>query len=222
MSFWPGSRGTFGFILGGTFSATLIFAFQWIFPPVSAEKPRPAHSNQLLSGWVSDPEPEAPPPLPPAPEIPLQIPAEAVELDLAWQPIVMEALKLGSEGNPNKNKRLIQIAVVEAQGVPGVQETCLRHLTFSLSNEEAGELLKLAANQNLPLSGRRYLVDKSLRIRSPEVAGWMAGQLIQHPEPEIAKLANQYLERQRKRAADSANAAAQGDEAPAPESSGPF
>jgi len=164
---------------------------------------------------------EEPQPIPVAQEAPPQLPAEAVEMDPAWAPVVMEALKPRSEGNPNKSQRLIQIAVVEAQGVPSVQETCLRHLTFSLSNEEAGELYKLAVNQSLPLSGRRYLVDKSLRIRSPEVAGWMAGQLVRHPEPEIAKLASRYLERQQRKAAAAA-ATAQGGEAAATESSGPF
>jgi hypothetical protein len=209
--------------LGGVVTATAILTFQWFFPADFVAKANLESSPPELAKPVLSQEPrlDESQAVPAAFEPPPQIPAKTLDYDPEWGPVIMDALKPRYEGNPNKNQRLIQIAVVEAQGVPSVQETCLRHLTFSLSNEEAGELYKLAVNQSLPLSGRRYLVDKSLRIRSPEVAGWMAGQLVRHPEPEIAKLASRYLERQQRKAAAAA-AAAQGGEAAATESSGPF
>jgi hypothetical protein len=105
-----------------------------------------------------------------------------------------------------RNDRLIKLATSEALGVPSVQEECLRHLAYGLSNEQQAEFLSLISNQNIPIELRKKFFSMLIEMKRPdELIRWLCKSISSQQERELldearAKIQNfeEYLEPVRK------------------------
>ena len=115
----------------------------------------------------------------------------SVPLPVEWEPQMFAAL---DQTNPiMRNQSLVHLAVTTAVHVPRVQAECLKHLAYSLSEEEFAQFLFLIRNPSLPISVKKEFLSDSLRIRRQEFALWLAKSVAHDPQSEIAELANRYL-----------------------------
>jgi len=98
-----------------------------------------------------------------------------------------------NQGTDRRNQRLIELATVSANGVPQVQQECLRHLAFGLPSEDGALFLHLATNPVLPANMRIEFLQQTLTMRPPQLGEWISQQLRQHHEPEIGDIARRHL-----------------------------
>lgn len=174
---------------------------------------------------VSDPIPQKPPNIPETVELdqpnhpapgepsalsqslvvaPLDGGLESEPIPTEWESPLFAALELSDMGQ--RNQALIQLATVTARHVPRVQAECLAHLTFGLEEKNYPAFLALARNRELPLECRVNFVRKTLEIRRPEFSGWLAQNLANDPQSEVAALARNYLNELRSRPPESPSA----------------
>lgn len=116
---------------------------------------------------------------------------ESQPIPIEWENSLFAALELQDMGQ--RNQALIFLATVTARHVPRIQAECLAHLTFGLGEKDYAAFLALARNRELPLESRLNFVRKTLEIRRPEFSGWLAQNLVNDPQGELASLARNYL-----------------------------
>jgi len=130
------------------------------------------------------------------PEESPESPAPAAESALVpeeWEPPLFEILLDTEQGMDRRNARLIELATVSARGVPTVQQECLRHLVFGLSNNDGALFLDLTTNPVVPVTMRYEFLKEALGMRPVQLGEWLSRQLSNHHEPEINGLARRYL-----------------------------
>jgi hypothetical protein len=112
-------------------------------------------------------------------------------IPLEWEQPLFAIL---DQTNPALRKQgLINMAVHTAAYVPRVQADCMKHLAFSLSEEDYAQFLYLIRNPALPVTIKANFLSDSLRIRRKEFSVWLAKSLINDPQPEISSLAVGFL-----------------------------
>jgi len=97
---------------------------------------------------------------------------EADEADslmpIEWERPFLEIMTKKGQSMQERNDRLIKLATTEARGVPSVQEECLRHLAYGLSNEQSTEFLSLILNQNIPIELRKKFFSMLIEMKRPD------------------------------------------------------
>ncbi len=97
------------------------------------------------------------------------------------------------QGMEERNTRLIELATVTAKSVPAVQQECLLHLLFGLSDSDGERFLSIATNASLPVGMRAEFLKEALAIRPSELGEWLSERVRNHHEPEISAIARLYL-----------------------------
>jgi len=92
-----------------------------------------------------------------------------------------------------RNQGLVNMALNTAVHVPRIQAECVKHLTYSLSEEDYAQFLLLIRNPALPLDIKSEFLSDALRVRRSEFAFWLASSLANDPQVAIASLAKDYL-----------------------------
>ena len=85
------------------------------------------------------------------------------------------------------------MALNTAVHVPRIQAECVKHLTYSLSEEDYAQFLLLIRNPALPVDIKSEFLSDALRVRRSEFAFWLASSLANDPQVAIASLAKDYL-----------------------------
>lgn len=110
---------------------------------------------------------------------------------LEWEQPLFAIL---NQTNPAlRNQGLINMAINTAVHIPRIQAECVKHLTYSLSEEDYAQFLFLIRNPALPIDIKSEFLSDSLRIRRSEFAFWLASSLAHDPQVSIANLAKIYL-----------------------------
>lgn len=118
---------------------------------------------------------------------------KASQIPDEWEPELMGILVDTNQSMDRRNQRLIELATVSANGVPQVQQECLRHLAFGLSSNDGARFLNLATNPVLSASMRVEFLKQTLGMRPPQLGEWLSRQLSTHHEQEISTMAREYL-----------------------------
>lgn len=92
-----------------------------------------------------------------------------------------------------RNAGLINLATGPAKGVPSVQEECLMHLLFGLSDDSGTQFLTVATNTAIPIGMRAEFLKQALEMRPQELGEWLSQQVSNHYESEISTIARLYL-----------------------------
>jgi hypothetical protein len=129
---------------------------------------------------------------------------EAQPIPKEWEDSLCAALELQDMGQ--RNQALMLLATVTARHVPRIQAECLAHLTFGLQEKDYSAFLMIARNRELPLESRLNFVRNTLEMRRPEFSGWLAQNLVNDPEGELASLARNYLKEPRLQPSESSEA----------------
>jgi len=114
-------------------------------------------------------------------------PEEAdVLMPIEWEGPFLEVMTKKGQSMHERNDRLIKLATSEALGVPSVQEECLRHLAYGLSNEQQAEFLSLISNQNIPIELRKKFFSMLIEMKRPdELIGWLCKSISSQQEREL-------------------------------------
>ena len=92
-----------------------------------------------------------------------------------------------------RNAGLIDLATGPAIGVPSVQEECLMHLVFGISDDNGAQFVAVATNPAIPVGMRAEFLKQALEMRPQELGEWLSQQVSNHYEPEISAIARLYL-----------------------------
>ena len=92
-----------------------------------------------------------------------------------------------------RNAGLIDLATGPAIGVPSVQEECLMHLVFGISDDNGAQFVAVATNPAIPVGMRAEFLKQALEMRPQELGEWLSQQVSNHYEPEISTIARLYL-----------------------------
>ena len=126
--------------------------------------------------------------------IPSQETAETAPIPEEWEIPLMDALINQNQSSEERAQGLIRIATVGACGVPRVQEECLKHLLYSLSDEDR-ELFKLLATDNsIPLGLRTAFLQQTLALRPQELGVWLSESLSTNKETSLVSITKNYLQ----------------------------
>lgn len=107
-------------------------------------------------------------------------------MPLEWERPFLEVMTKKGQSMQERNNRLIKLATSEAQGVPSVQEECLRHLAYGLSNEQKTEFLSLILNQNIPIELRKKFFTMLIEMQRPdELIKWLCKSISSTKEREF-------------------------------------
>jgi len=123
-------------------------------------------------------------------------PAPAGENQLVpeeWEAPLFGILLDTNGGMDTRNARLLELATRNAIREPLVQQECLRHLLFGLSDDDGALFLAIATNPVVSLRMRSEFLKEALVLRPTQLGEWLSGQLGSHHEPEIRQLALRYL-----------------------------
>lgn len=111
-----------------------------------------------------------------------------------WEEPLMTIL-LDPRGSPQERcLKLIDLATRKAKGVPVVQRECLKHLIYSLQDNDWNSFLFLSTNSAIPLPLRIQFVQEVTGIRPDDLSEWLCANLSQSPEAALAGFAKGYLE----------------------------
>jgi hypothetical protein len=92
-----------------------------------------------------------------------------------------------------RNAGLIDLATGPAKGVPSVQEECLKHLVFGISDDSGAQFVAVATNPAIPVGMRAEFLKQALEMRPQELGEWLSQQVSNHYETEISTIARLYL-----------------------------
>ena len=144
--------------------------------------PKPEYTERT-EGTHLEPSPSA---LTPTPANDLSSP-----IPLEWEQPLFAIL---NQTNPAlRNQGLINMALNTALHFPRIQAECVKHLTYSLSEEDYAQFLLLIRNPALPVDIKSEFLSDTLRIRRSEFAFWLASSLANDPQVSVASLAKIYL-----------------------------
>ena len=87
-----------------------------------------------------------------------------------------------------RNAGLIDLATGPAIGVPSVQEECLMHLVFGISDDNGAQFVAVATNPAIPVGMRAEFLKQALEMRPQELGKWLSQQVSNHYEPEISSI----------------------------------
>jgi hypothetical protein len=93
-----------------------------------------------------------------------------------------------------QNLRLLELATRQAADVPRVQQECLMHLAFSLSDKDPETFFVLCSSQNIPAELRREFLDRVLAIRPTTLCVPLCERILQLGDFGLAAIAQDYLE----------------------------
>lgn len=93
-----------------------------------------------------------------------------------------------------RNQGLIQLAVNTAARVPRIQAECLRHLTYSLSENDYPLFLFLIRHPALPTEIKASFFAETLNLHKESFAHWLANSFANDRNPRISAVARNYLE----------------------------
>ena len=120
--------------------------------------------------------------------------AEPDYLPAEWEGVLFDILTDEGAEMAERNARLMDLATGRAKNIPEVQEVCLQHLSFSLSDGEVEDILKVLRHPSLPVEMREEFFAKILEMRPVSIGEWLSNQTIHHHEPAIRNLAVAFLQ----------------------------
>lgn len=114
-------------------------------------------------------------------------------LPVEWEQPLFDILMDQEQGMERRNKRLLELATGAAKGVPAVQQECVMHLLFGLSDDNGAQFLAVATNTTIPVAMRAEFLKQALEMRPQELGEWLGQQVSNHYEPEISAIGRLYL-----------------------------
>lgn len=121
-------------------------------------------------------------------EVP-QVPASTARgsqfepLPKEWEEPLFAILNDPNQDSGLRSSRLIQMATVDAKHVPRIQEECLRHLAYSLSDENPEIIFQVATHGAVPAYIRKEFVERVFEVRPEELCEWLAKRLLASGDP---------------------------------------
>jgi hypothetical protein len=106
----------------------------------------------------------------------------------------MDVLMNQSQSSQERAQGLIHMATVGACGVPRVQEECLKHLLYSLSDEDRELFKQLATDNSIPLGLRKAFLQQTLTLRPQELGVWLSESLRTNQETSLVSITQKYLQ----------------------------
>ena len=110
-----------------------------------------------------------------------------------WEEPLFEILLDEKQDMDQRNARLLELATGAAKGVPSVQQECLMHLVFGISDDNGAQFVAVATNPAIPVGMRAEFLKQALEMRPQELGEWLSQQVSNHYEPEISTIARLYL-----------------------------
>ena len=92
-----------------------------------------------------------------------------------------------------RNAGLIDLATGPAKGVPSVQEECLMHLVFGISDYNGAQFAAVATNPAIPVGMRAEFLKQALKMRPQELGEWLSQEVSNHYEADISAIGRLYL-----------------------------
>ena len=110
-----------------------------------------------------------------------------------WEAPLFDILLDEKQDMEQRNARLLELATGAAKDVPSVQEECLMHLLFGLTDDDGARFLAVATNSAIPAPMRAEFLQEALAMRPTELGEWLSQQITNHYEPEISSVARLHL-----------------------------
>jgi len=110
-----------------------------------------------------------------------------------WEEPLFNILLADEQSMDQRNARLMELATGPAKDVPAVQEECVTHLLFGLSDDSGAQFLAVATNPAIPLEMRAEFLKEALKMRPQALGEWLSQQVSNHYEPEISVVARLHL-----------------------------
>ena len=110
-----------------------------------------------------------------------------------WEAPLFDILLDEKQDMEQRNARLLELATGAAKDVPSVQEECLMHLLFGLTDDDGARFLAVATNSAIPTPMRAEFLKEALAMRPTELGEWLSQQVSNHHEAEISSVARLYL-----------------------------
>lgn len=118
---------------------------------------------------------------------------ESAAIPKEWEGSLFDILLDDTQTMDQRNARLIELAIGPAKGVPAVQEECVVHLLFGLSDDDGAQFLAVVTNTAIPAMMRAEFLKQALEMRPQELGDWLGQQVSNHYDPEISTIARLYL-----------------------------
>jgi len=110
-----------------------------------------------------------------------------------WEAPLFDILLDEKQDMEQRNARLLELATGAAKDVPSVQEECLMHLLFGLTDDDGTQFVAVATNPAIPVGMRAEFLKQALEMRPQELGEWLSQQVSNHYEPEISTITRLYL-----------------------------
>ena len=110
-----------------------------------------------------------------------------------WEAPLFDILLDEKQDMEQRNARLLELATGAAKGVPSVQQECLMHLVFGISDDNGAQFVAVATNPAIPVGMRAEFLKQALEMRPQELGKWLSQQVSNHYEPEISSISRLYL-----------------------------
>ena len=110
-----------------------------------------------------------------------------------WEAPLFDILLDEKQDMEQRNARLLELATGAAKGVPSVQQECLMHLVFGISDDNGAQFVAVATNPAIPVGMRAEFLKQALEMRPQELGEWLSQKVGSHYEPEISTIARLYL-----------------------------
>ncbi|MFZ0435073.1 MAG: hypothetical protein WAL87_03755 [Chthoniobacterales bacterium] len=118
---------------------------------------------------------------------------EATFIPEEWESPLMDVLQNEKQGNNERVRGLIYIATVTARGVPSVQEECLKHLLYSLSDNDRDLFQLLSTTSSIPIEVRKRFLQQTLDLRPQDLCIWLSERLIKNQDAALVQIGQSYL-----------------------------
>jgi hypothetical protein len=114
-------------------------------------------------------------------------------IPLEWEEPLFQIL-LNEQATPaDRCMQLIDLATNKARGVPSVQQECLKHLIYSLKDDDLNSFLYLSSNINIPLQMRIAFVQEVVGIRPDSLNDQLCDKLSTSSEKQLSECARDFL-----------------------------
>jgi hypothetical protein len=123
----------------------------------------------------------------------IQETGEATVIPEEWESPLMDVLQNEKQGKNERVRGLIYIATVSAKGVPSVQEECLKHLLYSLSDNDRDLFQLLSTSSSIPIEVRERFLQQTLDLRPQDLCIWLSESLIKNQDAALVQISQSYL-----------------------------
>ena len=145
----------------------------------------PNNNTQLLTNNYIEPSPSSE-------ERPNANEDMANPLPIEWEDSFFSILN-NSTSREDRNAKLIIFATTSGKNSPRVQEECLSHITYGLSDAESDLALQVLKDDRIAVNARRQMFKDLLKIRSDDFCYSLSSSLISVGDQGIATEAKSNL-----------------------------